>query len=257
GVEVGSDGRVLICTDGTGVNNTLNTLLIYDARQGSQNQVLAVVFPPAPPTPPALGPTITPRPSTQFNGNLQRTPDGAYIIGVSSITNNTSTVVYVFETASGTVLRSRTVIGQSSTLSVAPDGATFMAGFRLYDVAALNAIGQQSNANAPFPLSGVFSTTVNVGGSVFSPDGKTLYGAFNTAPATIPPPAPQAAVLLISDPRNLAIQLGINLPESIVAKMVMTKDGNDAWGLSSSGVIHLPLSTLYNYPILMPETTTV
>ena len=45
--------------------------------------------------------------------------------------------------------------------------------------------------------------------------------------------------------------------ESIISKMVMTSDGTKAWGLSESGLIYLPLSTLYDYPILQPETTTV
>ena len=45
--------------------------------------------------------------------------------------------------------------------------------------------------------------------------------------------------------------------ESIISKMVMTSDGSKAWGLSESGLIYLPLSTLYDYPILQPETTTV
>jgi hypothetical protein len=118
-------------------------------------------------------------------------------------------------------------------------------------------VAQQNIANAPFVMSSTFATTFNVGGSVFTSDGKTLYSAFNTAALTTPPPAPQASTLLISNPQNLAIQLGINLPESIVAKMVITANGNDAWALSSSGVTHLPLSTLYTYPILMPESTVV
>ena len=63
-------------------------------------------------------------------------------MGVSSILNNTNTVVYVYETASGTVLQTRASVGQSSTLSVCPDAATFMAGFTLYDIATLNVIGQ-------------------------------------------------------------------------------------------------------------------
>ncbi|HEY1339298.1 MAG TPA: hypothetical protein VGF59_17415, partial [Bryobacteraceae bacterium] len=52
-------------------------------------------------------------------------------------------------------------------------------------------------------------------------------------------------------------RLGIKLPESIVAKIVMTSDGMDAWGLSDSGMLHLPLGHLYDYPILVPETTSV
>ena len=61
----------------------------------------------------------------------------------------------------------------------------------------------------------------------------------------------------MNDPTNLGIRLGIKLPESIVAKIAMTSDGADAWGLSDSGLVHLPLGKLYDYPILMPETTQV
>lgn len=256
GVEVGFDGRVLISTDGTGVNNLNNTLLTFDRSQSGSQQVVAVQFSPPPPTPASLQQLFA-RPTTQFNGKLLRTPDGKYIVGVSSITNNTSTVLYVYEAASGVLLQSRTVVGQSSTLSLAPDGASFMAGFTLYNTANLNVIAQQSTLNAPFAMSGSFATTLNVGGSTFSPDGSALYSAFNTAPLTQPPPAPQASTLLISDPRNLAIRMGIKLPESIVAKMVMTSDAAEAWGLSDSGIIHLPLSTLFSYPILAPQSTTV
>jgi hypothetical protein len=39
--------------------------------------------------------------------------------------------------------------------------------------------------------------------------------------------------------------------------MVMTADGSQAWGLSDSGLVHLPLGNLYNYPILAPQTTEV
>jgi DNA-binding beta-propeller fold protein YncE len=253
GVAVGADGRAIISTDGSGAANTANTLLIYDPAQASAQQVIAVQFPPAPVTPPVLSAPAFPRPTTQFNGKLQRTPDGKYIIGVSSIMNNSATVVYQYEVDSGTVLQSRTVTGQSSVMAMAPDGASFMAGFTLYGTATLNAVAQQSTANAPFPMTGTFSTVANLGGSVFSPDGTTLYSAFNnSASATT-----TASTLLISDPHSLAISLGINLPESVLSKIVITSDGSQAWALSSSGMIHLPLGNLYNYPILMPQSTTV
>jgi DNA-binding beta-propeller fold protein YncE len=192
-----------------------------------------------------------PRPTTQFNGKLQRTPDGKYIIGVSSITNNTSTVVYQYEVDSGSILQSRTVTGQSSVMAMAPDGATFMAGFTLYNTASLNVIAQQNIANAPFPILGAFSLVANFGGSVFSPDGTTLYSAFNNNSTT------QLPILLVSDPHSLGISLGIYLPESVLSKIVMTSDGSQAWALSSSGMIHLPLGNLYTYPIIMPQSTTV
>jgi DNA-binding beta-propeller fold protein YncE len=265
GVEVGFDGRVLICTDGSGTTSTSNTLLIYDGTQATGAQVLAVAFPPAPSTPPSLA-NLTAR-NSSFYGKLQRTSDGKLIVGVSTITvsGNGSNVVYLYEVASGTVLQARTVVGQSPTLAVAPDGASFMAGFTLFDTATLNIIGRQSLANAPFVITLPGSTTpatiqtgasgANVGGSVFAPAGNSLYSAFNTASTAS---ATVANTLLISDPRSLAISLGINLPESVIAKMVVTSDGNDAWASSTSGIIHLPLGKLYSdYPILMPETNVV
>lgn len=255
GIEVGVDGRALISTQGNGTGNLNNTLLIFDRTQPLAQQVVAVQFPPPPATPTGL-PPVQARPTTTFRGKLLRTPDGNFIIGVSVVNNNTQTIAYVYEVSSGTLLRSRSVTGQSTTLSVSPDGARFMAGFTLYDTMTLAVIAQENAANAPFPL-GAINNTTNVGGSVFAPDGTTIYGAFNVAPVVIPAARPQASTLLLSDSRHLFARLGIKLPESIVAKMVVTSDGSNAWGLSESGLLYLPLSTLFDYPILMPETTTV
>ena len=255
GIEVGADGRVLVSTQGSGTNNLNNTLLIFDRTQPLGQQVLPVQFPPPPATPTGL-PVIAVRPSTTFRGKLLRTPDGNYVIGVSVVNNSTQTITYVYEVQSGTLLRSRYVTGQSTTLSVSPDGARFMAGYTLYDTSTLAVIGQMNSANAPFPLTAINNTT-NVGGSAFSSDGATIYGAFNVAPAVLPAAKPQASTLLISDSRNLGIKLGIKLPENIVAKMVTTSDGTNAWGLSDSGLVYLPLSTLFNHPIIVPDTTTV
>jgi hypothetical protein len=81
---------------------------------------------------------------------------------------------------------------------------------------------------------------------VFTPDGTTLYSAFNTAPTTIPASPSLSSTLLVNDPTNLGIRLGIKLPESIVAKIVMLSDGSQAWGLSDSGLIHRPIGHLYD-----------
>lgn len=255
GVEVGADGRVLIATQGSGTSNLNNTLLIFDRSQSLGQQVVPVQFPPPPATPTGL-PTVQARPTTTFRGKLLRTPDGNFIVGVSVVNNSTQTVAYVYEVSSGTLLRSRLVTGQSTALSISPDGSKFMAGYTLYDIATLAVIGQVNAANAPFALTAI-NTTTNVGGSAFSADGATLYGAFNVAPNVVPAARPQASTLLISDPKNLAINLGIKLPESIVARMVITQDGSNAWGLSESGLISLPLSTLYSNPIIMPATNAV
>ncbi len=254
GVEVGNDGRVLISTQ-----STTQSLLIFDPAQTAGLQLTAVAIPPSPSTPAPLPTTILTRPQTLFNDKLIRTPDGQFIIGLTNPgANGAQTYLFVYEVASGTVLRSRTVAGQSTVLSIAPDGSRFMAGFTLYDTASLSVVAQMNNANAPFPFTAAFTTQQNVGGSVFSADGNTLYSAFNVTQFTSvnPPPKPNSSTLLIGDSRSLSIQLGIRLPESIVAKMVVAPNGS-VYSLSASGLIYLPLQNLYNYPILMPETTQV
>ncbi len=254
GVEVGADGRALVSTAGT--TGGANTLVIVDPTQAAANAVTAVITPP-PPSPSNVLPTTTlTRPDTTFPSKLIRTPDGQYIVGLTN-PSTTSTYLFVYEVASGTILRSRTVTGQSTVLSIAPDGSRFMAGFTLYDTSTLSVIGQMNVANAPFSFTANFNTRQNIGGSVFSPDGSTILGAFNVTPFSNPPAATNASTLLVSDSRNLGIQLGLKMPESIVAKVVITADGSKAWSLSESGMIYLPLSTIYSSPLLVPETTQV
>jgi YVTN family beta-propeller protein len=259
GVEVGADGRALIAMAGTGVVGGVpqGTLSVFDPAAMQSQQLVPVTVPALPTTPAPLPTTaLSSRPVTTFTAKLIRTPDGSHIVGVIPPTNS-STYIFVYEVASGVVLVNRTVSGASTVLSMSPDGSRFMTGSTMYDINTLQVIGSYSTANAPFNFSGSFNTAQNIGGSSFSPDGKTLYSAFNVAPFAQPATRPQASTLLITDPANLAIKLGIKLPESIVAKMVMTADGSQAWGMSESGLLHLPLGNLYNYPILQPAQTAV
>lgn len=89
-------------------------------------------------------------------------------------------------------------------------------------------------------------------------DGNTLYSAFNiTAFLSVnPPPKANSSTLLIGNGHNMSINLGIRMPESIVAKMVTVPSG-DVYALSASGMLYLPIPKLYTYPIIMPETTQV
>ena len=254
GVAVGGDGRALVSTQGT--TGGLNTLLIFDRTQLAGNQLTSVVTPPPPSTPAPLPSTTLARPTTTFLSKLATTPDGRYIVGLTN-PSTTQTYMFVYEVSSGTILRSRTVTGQSTVLAVSPDGSRFMAGFTLYDVATLSVLGQMNNANAPFPFSANFNTVANIGGSLFSPDGSTLYGAFNVAANSNPPAPSNSSTLLLTDPNNLGIRYGIRMPESIVAKIVATADGSNAWSLSQSGLIYLPLSTLFTKPIIAPSVTQV
>ncbi|MCX6622512.1 MAG: hypothetical protein NTY38_15885, partial [Acidobacteria bacterium] len=214
-MEAADAKQALITTQGSGTGNAANTLLLYDDNQDVSQKIRPILFPPPPPTPTQLPAITIGRPVTSFRGKLIRTPDGRFIVGMTSWNNNTNTYLFVYEIASATLLRSRNVTGQSTILSISPDGSRFMAGYTLYDTATLSIVAQQNIANAPFAMPGAFSTVNNVGGSTFSADGATLYSAFNTAANTQPPPRPQASILLISSTDNLAIRLGINIPESI------------------------------------------
>lgn len=257
GVAVGNDGRVLVTTQGTGVGSAFNTLLIFDRMQQLSFQIQPVQVPPPAPTPTPLPAAMAGRPITTFRGKLIPTPDRAFIVGMTVFNNFQNTYLFVYEVASGTVLRTRQVSGQSTVLSMSPDGARFMAGLTLYETATLNVLAQMSASNAPFQMPGGFNLVQNIGGSAFGPDGESLYSAFNVAAFSQPAPRPQSSTLLICNPRNLGIRLGIKMPESIIAKMVITADGAHAWGSSESGLVYLPLGTLYDYPILVPETTQV
>lgn len=261
GVAVGVDGRVLITTQGTGIGNTANTLLLFDPRQDSALQLTQVPTPATLGTPNPLPPVVVGRPALAFPGRLARTPDGNFIIGMVAInqsTNQASTVLFVYEVASGTVLRNRSVTGQSTVLAVSPDGARFMAGSTLYETASLSVQGQFNVANLPFFLNGNFSqgfnNQFNDGGSAFSPDAETVYASFNNSGGAA---APVANVLLVANSRNLGSRLGIKLPESVRGRMVISSDGADLFSISNSGILYLPVSTLFDYPILQPDATQI
>ena len=270
GVEVGFDGRVLITTQGAGTGNTLNTLLIYDPAQEAGQQLIPVSAPPTISTPNPLPAVFSGRPSTPFPGRLIRTPDGQFIIGMVAINqqlNTATTTLFVYEAASGTVIRNRTVTGQSTVLSISPDGSRFMAGSTLYDTATLTVIGQVNVNNYPFVLTTNVATPTgsnqvinlnnNLGGSVFSVNGDTIHGAFNINPAAVNAGRPIADALIVMSSRHLGVRLGIRLPESVLGKIVQTSDGETMIASSESGIILIPIGKLFEQPLLAPETSTV
>lgn len=263
GVAVGADGRLLITTQGIGVNNANSTLLIYDGRQDAALQLTAVPSPPPITTANPSQAVFVGRPTTPYPGRLLRTPDGNYIVGMVAInqtTNNATTTMFVYEVASGTILRYRTVTGQSTVLAMAPDASRFMAGGTQYDFTSIGVNGAFNVGNLPFtlptPNANQFPAGVNTGGAAFSADGNTLYAAFNYT-STVTTQRPTANILLVSNPRNLGVRLGIRLKESVLGKMVSTADGSTIFAISESGLMTLPIGDLYTYPILDPESTQV
>lgn len=253
GVAVGADGRVLLTTVGSDANGT-TSLLVYDPVSGGLTGV--PVTPPAP-TPPELPP-----PSNQAyssaRSRLLATRDGAYVIGVNNATSSSRTV-FVYETASATVLRSRTVTNISSVLAIAPDGSKFMAGLTLFDTATLTVLAQENAANSlyPFPSNVNFNTRSNQGGSVFAPDGSAAYGAFNIAPVDTPESRPDVSQFLIGDPDNLLIRMALQLPENLQGKMIISSDGGTVYALSESGFLTIPVSSMRQNPLAALSDTVV
>ena len=175
GLAIGNDDRVLISTIGTGAGNQQNVLLLYDpAAEASGLAISAIPVTPAPPTPPVL-PAPSGRTFQANRSQLLASVDGRFIVGVN-LPNAASRGVFVYEVASSSVLRSRTLTGASSVLTIAPDNSRFMAGLSLFDLQTLEVIAQQNLANAPYPIPSNtnFNTQANQGGSVFTADSRTI-----------------------------------------------------------------------------------
>jgi len=257
GVAVAYDEKVLIGTIGTGQNQAV--LVTYDPNADASRNLQAVVVAPPAPTPPTLPPPSN-RIFLSTRGRMEASRDGRRIVGVHEIANNTRTV-FVYDAVSSIVTRSRNIANLSPVISIAPDGSRFMAGLFLFDMDTLAVLAQQNAANAPFVFPGGgannFNTQQNQGGSVFAPNGAYLYSAFNIAPTQNPPARANVSRFLVNDPDNLLIQLGIQLPENLVGKMAITSDGGTVYALSESGFTVLPLGTLNQFPIAMPESTVV
>lgn len=252
GIAVGADGRVLVTTIGPGNNNSVNTLFLFDPNASSSNNLVSIPLPLPPPTSPVT-PTTPGRQFLAYRAAMLATPDGRYIIGANGI-NGTTRLIFVYETASATVLRSREVTNLSNVLSVAPDGSRFMAGSSMFDINTLQVIAQENASNSPFAFpsgnTANFNLQQNQGGSVFAPDGSALYAAFNINPVLNPPAKANTTQLLINDPTNLLIQMGIQMPENLAGKMVITKAGDTIYGISDTGFITLPVSSINNNPVV-------
>ncbi|MBY0503598.1 MAG: hypothetical protein K2X03_06805 [Bryobacteraceae bacterium] len=258
GLAIGNDNRVLISTIGTGANNAQNILLLYDpAAEASGQAISAIPVTPPPPTPPVL-PAPSGRTFQANRSQLLASNDGRFIVGVN-LPNATTRAVFVYEVASNTVLRSRSLTGASSVLAIAPDNSRFMAGLTLFDLQTLEVLAQQNLANAPYPIPSNtnFNTQVNQGGSVFTSDSQTLYSAFNVAPVQNPPARANIAQLMYSDPDNLLIRGALQTPENLAGKMVMSADNANLYALSESGFVIFPLSTLNQSVLLTPTRTAV
>ena len=254
-VAVGSDGRVLITTTGSG--SGANVLLLYDPSPTATIALSSLSVTPAAPTPPTLPPPSG-RPFLATHSQLAATRDGSIIVGVNAPAAGSPTV-FVYQAASDTVLRSRIVAGSSTVLSVSDDGTRFTCGPNLFDTSTLRVLAQQNLANATYPITpgSSFNLQSNQGGSVFSPDGQTVYSAFNIAPVGGLPAAANASQLTLNDPDNFLIRMGIQLPENLAGKMVISADGASMYALSDSGFTIVPTGTISQNPLAVPGSNVV
>jgi uncharacterized protein (TIGR03437 family) len=255
-IAVGADGQLVIL--GTGGLQRLDPI---------SRQIIPV--PISPPATPVTGVTVgTSTPPATFLAGLVPAAGGNLIIGLSVTTGTTPGRLFVYEVASGTVLRSRNVSGLRAILSASTDGSRFMAGPFLFDTQTLTILGRSGT-----------STNTLVGGSAFSIDGNSVFASFNTqnainplntnnpqnpGGATIPggiPGQPGAAatqsVLQVLRSSSLAPQLGLRLAEPITSKMIASADGQYLFANSTSGILAIPIGQLNNLPVLGVSATNV
>jgi len=248
--------------DAIAVGKDTNILILGTAGLQRLDPISGRLFaiPISPPATPPAGLPVTPTSPTPagFLAGLVTAANGNLIIGLS--TNR----LFVYEVASGAVLRSRNVTGLRAILSAAPDGSRFMAGPFLFDTQTLAILGR----------AGTVSPTLT-GGSVFSVDGNEVYATFSTQNAinplntnnpqntggviTIPggPTTTTQGALQILRASSLTPELGLRLPEPITSKLITSADGANLFANSTSGLLAIPIGQLNNLPILDVSTTNV
>jgi uncharacterized protein (TIGR03437 family) len=253
-ITMGSDGKVLVYGS--------SGLMRFDPVANELTQL--VITPPAVRAPGTV-PAQSPLPQG-FRAALAASQDGRVIvgIGVDGTGNAPPMRLFVYEVASGTVLRSRDVSGLSSILSIAPDGSRFMAGPFLFDTNTLTILGRTGY----LPSNNVQLT----GGSVFSADGSYVFASFATQTPVHPLNTNQPAfsgttvqggtsatrgVLQVLNGWNLTPQLGLRLPESPTSIIIRSRDGQNLFALSASGLLVIPVGQLDRSPILDVDTTSV
>src|SRR5450759_2981748 len=249
GVAVGFNEKVLISTIGTGTGAEL--LITYDPVTG-KTQPLSV----APPAP--VAPALPPPNGIMYlagKSRLQASQDGKLIIGVNL--QAASRTVFVFDVASSIVLGNRVVPVISPTLAVSPDGSKFLSGPMLFDTQTLAVLAQQNTVNSPyvFPATANFNVQTSQGGAVFTPDCTALLAAYNIVPTSVPATPANASQMTVNTPDTMLIQLGIELQENQGGKMVITSDGATPYAISQSGFMVLPIGTLRNQPLALPDST--
>ena len=252
-VAVGFDERVLISTIGTGTGQ--NVLITYDPSADASQALKGIVIAPAAPSAPQLPPPNGVM-ALASHAHLQPSQDGRTIVGVHELANNTRTV-FVFDVNSSTVLGTRNIAVISPVLAVSPDASQFVSGPMLIETSSLFILAQQNTANSPFvfPANSTFNNQTSQGGAVYAqgPTGPVLITAYNIVPV-IPGARSNSSQLLIDNPGNFLIQLGLQLPEGLGGRMVITADSSTIYAISQSGFIVIPIGSLQQFPLAVPDS---
>ena len=258
-IAVASDERVLISTTGNGTTTITNILLLYDPTPNSPAPLTSLGVTPVAPIAPTF-PAPSSRAFLSAHGQLRASRDGTLIVGLHVTNANTGVgVVFVYQSASGTVLRARTLTtGFLSQLAVSDDGTRVLCGSNLFATATLQLLGTMNTSNFTYPVTPTtaasgFTTQANQGGAVFAPAGGTLYAVYNVDPVNSTSTT-NVGQLMFADPDNLLVTMGIQTPEFFAGKMVITADGSNAYALSDSGFVALPLSTISQSALAEPAT---
>lgn len=254
GIAVGFNELVLISTVGTGTG--ADVLVTYNPTAGANNALSAISIAPPAPTAPALPPPSNDM-ALAAHSRLQASLDGTKIVGVNEAATTTRTV-FVFDVNSATVVGSRTLAGASTILGVAPDGSAFVTGNALVQSSTMLVLAQQSAINSPyvFPGNANFTTVTNQGGAVYAngANGLELITAYNITPVQSPAVKANTSQLLIQSPANMLIALGIMLPENLGGRMAITANSATIYAVSQSGFMVLPLGSLAQDPIALPDS---
>ena len=100
------------------------------------------------------------------------------------------------------------------------------------------------------------STRRQIRAAAFSlPTIPLIYAAFNVAP--IGAPRPNITELLLNDPDNLLITMGLEMPENLAGKMVIEAGGANVYAISDSGFIILPVGVINQSPLAVPQARSV
>jgi uncharacterized protein (TIGR03437 family) len=259
GIAVAGDGRVLISTTGNGITTITNILLLYDPTPNAAAPLTSLAVTPVAPAAPTF-PAPSSRAFLSAHSQLRATRDGSLIVGLH-VTNAASGVgvVFVYQSASGTVLRARTLTtGFLSQLAISDDGTRVLCGAYLLATSTLQLLGTMNTSNSTIPITPTtaasgFTTQANQGGAVFAPSGATLYSVYNVNPVNSTATG-NVGQLMMADPDNLLVTMDIQMPEFFAGKMVISADGADAYALSDSGFVALPLSTIVQSALAEPAT---